>query len=210
MRRRLISREMADAVADTLATTAVDAAAAAVERVRKAAARVAVLDVDDAGEVHVRSSSATEEVGGVASALGSGEVAFVYGAIELEEAKGGLEVASLGRRKLVLLTWIGEAVPARERGRAAERRAAVRALPNLLVHVELQANTPAEAEQASIIERVKVASGAFYDSGGAGTDQTVESTRASGADASGRASATDAASKPKPKGGRRLVKKGGA
>ena len=62
----------------------------------------------------------------------------------------------LGRKKLVLLTWVGADVPARDRGRVAEQRSALRAsLPSMHVHLELQANTAAEAEHAAIVERVK-------------------------------------------------------
>ena len=87
------------------------------------------------------------------------------------------------------------------RGRAAEMRQTLRAaLPTMLVHVELQANSSAEAEQDAIVERVKLSSGAFYDSGAAGTDQTVMAE-------SDGAATTDLSARPKPRGGRKLVKK---
>ena len=66
-----------------------------------------------------------------------------------------------------------------------------------------------EAEQSVIVQRVKSASGAFYDSGAQGADQTVEACAASVSSVT----VADPSSKPKPAssrgGGRRLVKKQG-
>jgi hypothetical protein len=187
-----------------------DAAAAAVERVRGGEQTNVALAVD--GRLMPTDVAAT--VGAAASELSSSVVAFVYGCVVLDEAKGGLdvnrvtgqEVKELGRKKLVLLTWIGADVPARDRGRVAEQRSALRAsLPSMQVHVEHTANSQAEAEHSAIVERVKVASGAFYDSGAKGADQTTEATASQGG-----AQPTDVSSRPKPRGGRKLVKKSAA
>ena len=72
------------------------------------------------------------------------------------------------------------------------------ALPGLTVHVEVQATNAAEAEQATILQKVKTSSGAFYDNGAEGADQTVESVKAETAAPTAKAA---------PKGGRKLVKR---
>ena len=140
----------------------------------------------------------------MAPRLPQGNVRFVYGRVVLDETKGGLDhvaAAGLGRRKLVLLTWVGEDTPPRERGAVSALRAALKnKIPELVVHCELSATTAADAEQAGIVEKVKTASGAFYDSGACGADQTTEAT-------SEGAGSTEVTAKARPKGGRKLVRK---
>ena len=176
----------------------------AVERVRSGDSSCAtVVLVLKNGDVQVEQSS-TESVGDVASALPADMVAFVYGRVMLDEAKGTQFQAleSVGRKKMVLLTWVGEGVPAAERGRLAEMKAELtKALPGLHWNVEIQANTAAEAAQDVILAKVKTSSGAFYDNGAEGADQTVETVKAETAAPTAKAA---------PKGGRKLVKRGGA
>ena len=105
----------------------------------------------------------------------------------------------------------GQDVAPTDRGKVSEMRASLRErVPALTAHVELQASSAAEAEHASIVERVKTASGAFYDSGAQGADQTVESCAAAMSGTSVSVAA-DPADKPKgpggARGGRRLVKR---
>jgi hypothetical protein len=182
----------------------------AVARIRSGDPGVATMRfIED--EVELLAYAEDGEVGAVASALPATLVGFVYGAVLLDESKGGLDVAaeSLARRKLVLITWVGGEVPPTERGKVSELRQKLRdKLPGLQAHVEIQCNSEMEAEHASIVQRVKTASGAFYDSGAGGADQTVEAC----AEAIGSASVADPTSKPKPPGsarggGRRLVKR---
>lgn len=190
-------------------------AAEAVEKVRAGDAGTdmfVTMDVVE-GEVRLVEHAAAEDVGTVAAALSPTSIAFVYGAVVLDETKGSLEVASesLGRRKLVLVTWIGSKVPPTllTKSSPMELRTLLREkLPDMVVHVEITANAKSEASQEEILKRVKVASGAFYDSGAMGADQTVESC----ASAVGSATISDPTSKAKPPssargGGRRLVKK---
>lgn len=186
----------------------------AVNKIRAGDAGVATLKLNEADEIElVDFTEAGETVGAVASALGADQLCFVYGAVLLDETKGGLDVASdsLARRKLVLVTSVGSDLPPRDRGAVSEKRLKLRAkLPDLVAHVEIQVNTASEAEHAQIVEKVKTSSGAFYDSGAGGADQTVEAC----ASAVGSATIADPANKAKPPssargGGRRLVKRTG-
>ena len=175
-------------------------ASAAVEQILANDAECAtiVLAMTSDGDVQVERKS-TDSVGDVAQTLLPDTIAFVYGRVMLDEQKGGLEVESVGRRKLVLLTWLGAEVSAAQRGKAGEMRVALnKALPGLTVHVEVQATNAAEAEQATILQKVKTSSGAFYDNGAEGADQTVESVKAETAAPTAKAA---------PKGGRKLVKR---
>jgi hypothetical protein len=146
------------------ATMSVPATAAeAVDAIRGGDARIATLTIADNDATLLAFSEGN--VGSVASALGPDVLAFVFGAVLLDETKGGLELASesLARRKLVLLTWMGEAVLPKERGRVSELKSILRdKLPTLTAHVELQANAAAEAEFATILQKVKTASGGAH------------------------------------------------
>ena len=102
----------------------------AVNKIRAGDAGVATLKLNEADEIElVDFTEAGETVGAVASALGADQLCFVYGAVLLDETKGGLDVASdsLARRKLVLVTSVGSDLPPRDRGAVSEKRLKLRA-----------------------------------------------------------------------------------
>ena len=147
----------------------------------------------------------------MAPRLPQGNVRFVYGRVVLDETKGGLDhvaAAGLGRRKLVLLTWVGEDTPPRERGAVSALRAALKnKIPELVVHCELSATTAADAEQAGIVEKVKTAVGRASTTRARAAPTRRRRRRATGAGSTeGPHSSSDTA-KARPKGGRKLVRK---
>lgn len=88
--------------------TAPSTATEAVELIRDGSASIVTLSLAGADGVNL-DAFAPGAVGTIAAELPSSAIAFVYGAVLLDESKGGLDVASesLARRKLVLLTWVG-------------------------------------------------------------------------------------------------------
>ena len=200
-----MAEEEAASAVSALSLDAVTAAGVA-EKIREgdASTSFAVFALEDEAAAVTLLEHGAGDIGSVAPRLPQGNVRFVYGRVVLDESKGGLDhvaAAGLGRRKLVLLTWVGEDTPPRERGAVSALRAALKnKIPELVVHCELSATTAADAEQAGIVEKVKTASGAFYDSGACGADQTTEAT-------SEGAGSTEVTAKARPKGGRKLVRK---
>ena len=155
-----MAEEEAASAVSALSLDAVTAAGVA-EQIRQgdASTSFAVFALEDEAAAVTLVEHGAGDIGSVAPRLPQGNVRFVYGRVVLDETKGGLDhvaAAGLGRRKLVLLTWVGEDTPPRERGAVSALRAALKnKIPELVVHCELSATTAADAEQAGIVEKVK-------------------------------------------------------
>ena len=85
--------------------------------------------------------------------------AFAVLKVQLSEAKGGLQVDSLGRQKTVFFTYVPAAAAAFERAGASEAKNAVRSALGVVVHVEYTVENANDIEEAAVLTRVKQSTG---------------------------------------------------
>jgi hypothetical protein len=93
------------------------------------------------------------------SSSGGTATAFAVLKVNLTEAKGGLQVDSLGRQKTVFFTFVPATATALERASMNEAKSAARAALGLVVHVEYTVENAGDLEEAAVLTRVKQSTG---------------------------------------------------
>lgn len=88
--------------------------------------------------------------------------AFALLKVNLSEAKGGLQVDSLGRQKTVFFTYVPAAAPAFERATTSEAKSAVRTALGVVVHVEYTVENASDIDEAAVLMRVKQSTGGMH------------------------------------------------
>jgi hypothetical protein len=93
------------------------------------------------------------------SSSGSTATTFAVLKVNLSEAKGGLQVDSLGRQKTVFFTFVPATATALERASMSEAKSAVRVALGVVVHVEYTVENVDDLEEAAVLTRVKQSTG---------------------------------------------------
>eukprot|EP00297_Palpitomonas_bilix_P018392 CAMPEP_0113879378 /NCGR_PEP_ID=MMETSP0780_2-20120614/7209_1 /TAXON_ID=652834 /ORGANISM="Palpitomonas bilix" /LENGTH=190 /DNA_ID=CAMNT_0000865961 /DNA_START=96 /DNA_END=669 /DNA_ORIENTATION=- /assembly_acc=CAM_ASM_000599 len=118
-------------------------------------------------------------------------VLFAFVRYFLKEEKGSIDAEAVGRVKMIFITYVAPHTQAGEKAAVANKKAiAQNWVKNF--HVEFYATSLDDISDEVVFDRVKNATGAFYDHGGKGADQTTE----------GVATHKESFSKPKGPGGR--------
>ena len=93
------------------------------------------------------------------SSKGATATAFALLKVHLTEAKGGLQVDSLGRQKTVFFTFVPATATACERASTSEAKNVVRSTLGVVVHVEYTLENSSDIDEAAVLTRVKQSTG---------------------------------------------------